>query len=52
MTEEEMNEYLKSIGGSENGYYSDRPNIINHYFFNVNFGWHSLIKELIDDLNT
>jgi hypothetical protein len=50
MKEEEMNEYLKSIGGLENGYYSDRPNIVDHYFFNVNSGWYPIIKELIDDL--
>jgi hypothetical protein len=50
MTKEEMDEYLTSIGGLENGYYSDRPRITDSYFFAVDTGWFPLIKELIDDL--
>jgi len=50
MTDEQMNEFLQSIGGLENGYYSDRPKITDSNFFSVNNGWFELIKELIEDL--
>ena len=50
MTNEEMNEFLESIGGLENGYYSDRARITNSHFFSVDNGWFPLIKELIEDL--
>jgi hypothetical protein len=50
MTDEQMNEFLESIGGLENGYYSDRPKITDSNFFAVNNGWFQLIKELIEDL--
>lgn len=45
-----MDTFLQSIGGLENGFYSDRPPIMNSYFFDVCDGWYPLIKELIEDL--
>lgn len=50
MTEEEMNEFLESIGGLENGYFTDKPPIKDCNFFAVDNGWFPLIKELIEDL--
>ena len=41
-------EYLDSIGGLENGYYTDRPPIKERYFFSVNDGWIPLVQELIE----
>jgi hypothetical protein len=50
MTDEQMNEFLESIGGLENGYFNDRPPIKNCGFFDCDNGWFPLIKELIEDL--
>ena len=50
LTNEQMNEFLVSIGGLENGFYPDREPIKNCNFFDVNNGWFELIKELIEDL--
>ena len=50
MTNEQMNEFLQSIDGLENGFYSDRPPITDSNFFAVDNGWFQLIKELIEDL--
>lgn len=50
MTKEEMNDYLESIGGLENGMYSNKPKITSCDFFDVEVGWYSLIKNLIDEL--
>lgn len=50
MSDKEINEFLKSIGGLENGYYADKPRITSSYFFNVGPGWFPLIKSLIEDL--
>jgi hypothetical protein len=50
MKTEELSEFLESIGGLENGYYSDRPKITNAYFFNCDSGWNIIIKNLIEDL--
>jgi hypothetical protein len=50
MTKEEMNEYLESIGGLENGFYSDRDPIKDSGFFECGYGWYPLIKDLITDL--
>jgi hypothetical protein len=50
MSKDEMNEFLESIGGLENGYYSDRPTIKHCEVFDVDSGWYPLIKELIEDL--
>ncbi len=52
MTREEMNDYLKSIGGLENGMYSNKPKITSCDFFDVQVGWYPLIKNLIDELIT
>lgn len=52
MTREEMNDYLESIGGLENGMYSNKPKITNCDFFDVQVGWYPLIKNLIDELIT
>jgi len=45
-----MNEYLESIGGLENGFYSDRPSIKHCEVFDVDSGWYPIIKDLIEDL--
>ncbi len=50
MTKEEMNAFLESIGGLENGYYTDRPPIKSAGFFSVGPGWYGIIKRLIVDL--
>jgi hypothetical protein len=50
MTEQEMNDFLQSIGGLENGMYSNREPIINARFFECDEGWYQLIKDLIVDL--
>jgi len=50
MTKEEMNDYLESIGGLENGMFSNKPKIFTCDFFYVDEGWYALIKNLIDDL--
>ena len=50
MNKEQMNEYLESIGGLENGFYPDRPRIVDSNFFAVDTGWFPLIKDLIEDL--
>lgn len=50
MTDEQMNMFLESIGGLENGYYSDRPPITSCRFFKCGNGWFPLIKDLIVDL--
>ena len=52
MTKEEMNDYLESIGGLENGMYSNKPKITSCDFFDVQVGWYPLIKNLIDELIT
>lgn len=49
MTKEEMDEYLKSIGGLEHGYFADRK-ITDSYFFDIGEGWYPLVKELIEKL--
>ena len=45
-----MNDYLESIGGLENGMYSNKPKITSCDFFDVQVGWYPLIKNLIDEL--
>lgn len=50
MDDDSFNQFLKNIGGLENGYYSDRPVIKERYFASVNNGWLGLIKELIEKL--
>ena len=50
LTEEEkkFEEYLESIGGLVNGWFSDRPPIKSRHFFSVGVGWLPLIQELIE----
>jgi hypothetical protein len=50
MTDEEFNSFLESIGGLENGYFTDRPPIKSAGFFSVDKGWYGIIKRLIEDL--
>jgi hypothetical protein len=50
MTEQEMNNFLQSIGGLENGMYTNREPIMNAGFFECNSGWYPLLKDLIVDL--
>ena len=50
MKDKEMNEYLESIGGLENGFYPDRDPIKDSKFFQCGNGWFPLIKDLITDL--
>jgi hypothetical protein len=50
INEEEFEKYLKSIGGLENGYFTDREPIMSSGFFCVGDGWLELIKNLIDEL--
>jgi hypothetical protein len=39
-----------SIGGLENGFFTDREPIVDSGFFGVNQGWFPIIKSLIEDL--
>ena len=50
MTDQAMTEFLQSIGGLKNGYYSDREPITDAGFLCVGPGWYPLIKDLIEDL--
>ena len=50
MTKQEMDDYLQSIGGLENGYFTNQPPIIDSDFFDCGDGWFQLIKDLISDL--
>jgi len=50
MTKEEMNNFLESIGGLENGYYRDKEPIKSADYFDCDSGWFPIIKELIEDL--
>jgi len=50
MTDEEMDAFLESIGGLENGYFTDREPIKDCGIFCVSNGWFPLIKQLIEDL--
>ena len=50
MTKKEMNKFLESIGGLDNGFYPDRNPIKDSGFFECGNGWYPLIKDLITDL--
>lgn len=50
MTKEDMDEFLKSIGGLINGYKRKSEPITDAYFFQCGPGWYNLIKNLIKDL--
>ena len=50
ISREELDDFLKSIGGLVNGFFTDREPITDSYFFEVDCGWYPLIKDLIQDL--
>lgn len=50
MNKEKFEEYLESIGGLENGYFTDREPIKESGFFCVGGGWFEILKNLIDEL--
>lgn len=50
MTEQEMDNYLKSIGGLRHAWGKFERTIDNSKFFYVGEGWYPIIKDLIDDL--
>ena len=50
MTKEEMNGFLESIGGLENGWRNDYGPIIDSGFFSIGKGWYPIVKDLIEDL--
>lgn len=52
MTEKEFEEYLKSIGGLENGIFSNRKPIVTRWFCGVNAGWLQIIHDCIAELLT
>lgn len=47
---ERLDSYLRSIGGLENGWRTDRPPITSSDYFECNEGWYPLIQKLIEDL--
>ena len=49
MTSKEFEKYLKSIGGLENGFFSDRPPIVTN-FCECDDGWLQMIHDLIVEL--
>lgn len=50
LEDEEFDNFLESIGGLENGFYTDKEPIKNRGFFCVGNGWLGIIKSLIEDL--
>lgn len=48
MTDQEVNEFLESIGGLKSAYYPDR--ILKHRMFECGPGWNKLICDLIQNL--
>jgi hypothetical protein len=46
----EFNNFLESIGGLENGFYTDREPIKDAGFFCIGNGWLGMVKFLIEDL--
>jgi len=50
MTEQEFEEYLDSIGGLENGYFTGREPIKSAGFLDIGPGWYKLVKNLIEEL--
>ena len=46
----EFNNFLESIGGLENGFYTDREPIKDAGFFCIGNGWLGVVKSLIEDL--
>ncbi|HEX8586144.1 MAG TPA: hypothetical protein VF680_17260 [Allosphingosinicella sp.] len=50
VTEKEFEEYLESIGGLENGMFTNKPPIKSAGFFSIGKGWYQLVKDLIEEL--
>ncbi len=50
MNKQEMNDYLKSIGGLVRMWRVDKGPIIDASFFELNEGWYPMIKELLEEL--
>jgi len=50
MTEKEFDEFLESVGGLENGFYSEHEPIKTRRYFDIDDGWLPLVKELISKL--
>jgi hypothetical protein len=50
LTEEDFNNFLESIGGLENGFYTGREPIKDSDFFCIGNGWLGIVKSLIEDL--
>lgn len=50
MTEEELEQYLISIGGIQYGYLTDIPPMTNTGMFEIGKGWYKIIKDLIEEL--
>jgi len=50
LEEVEFNIFLESIGGLENGFYTDREPIKDSGFFSIGNGWLGIVKSLIEDL--
>jgi hypothetical protein len=48
MTDQEMTDFLESIGGLENGYFPDRGPIKSCSTLEIDNGWFGLVKELIE----
>jgi hypothetical protein len=48
MTDQEMTDFLESIGGLENGYFPDRGPIKSCSTLEIGNGWFGLVKELIE----
>lgn len=46
----EFDNFLESIGGLENGFYTDREPIKDAGFFCIGNGWLGVVKSLIEDL--
>lgn len=47
-SKKDFEKFLESIGGLENGYFTDRPPIVSG--FGIGEGWLPLVKKLIEDL--
>ena len=50
MSSEEMNKFLESIGGLQNGWRLNDEPITDCGFFSIGKGWHPIVKHLIEDL--
>jgi len=46
----EFDNFLESIGGLENGFYTDREPIKDSGFFCIGNGWLGVVRSLIEDL--